>query len=95
MKLYVCYGTFPTPLLPGGHPCRTAYVALTRAGYEPKVERAFGAAMLPFFPFNLTPGRVKVRRLTGHIEVPVLVTDDGQVVQGSQEIVDWAENNPL
>ena len=27
MKLYVCWGTFPT-LRPGGHPCRNAYRAL-------------------------------------------------------------------
>ena len=54
MKLYVCWGTFPAPLLPGGHPCRDAYLALTRAGYEPKVERVLGAAILPDIPFNLT-----------------------------------------
>lgn len=94
MKLYVCYGTFPTPLLPGGHPCRIAHLALRRAGHEPKVERAFGAAMLPRVPFNLTPGRIKVHRMTGRTEVPVLITDDGEVIQGSQEIADWAEKNP-
>jgi hypothetical protein len=95
VKLYVCWGTFPTPLLPGGHPCRDAYLALTRAGYEPKVERVLGAAMLPDIPFNLTPGRIKVKRMTGRSEVPVLVTDDGQVIQGSKEISDWAEKNAL
>ena len=95
MKLYVCYGTFPTPLLPGAHPCRTAYVALRRAGHEPKLERTGGAAMLPFIPFNLTPGRLKVRSLTGRLEVPVLVTDDGEVVQGSKEIAEWAQKNPV
>jgi glutathione S-transferase len=94
VKLYVCWGTFPTPLLPGGHPCRKAYVALTHAGHEPEVERAFGSATLPYIPFNLTPGRVKVHRLTGHHQVPVLVTDDGQVIQGSEEIADWAQKHP-
>ena len=94
MKLYVCWGTFPSPL-PGGHPCRNAFLALERAGYEPQVERVLGTAWLPYFPFNVTPGRMKVRRLTGHIEVPVLVTDDGQIVQGSQEIADWAQRNTL
>ena len=29
VKLYVCWGTFPTPR-PGGHPCANAYHALTR-----------------------------------------------------------------
>jgi hypothetical protein len=94
MKLYVCYGTFPTPLLPGGHPCRAAYVALRRAGYEPQVVRSFGAAMLPDIPFNLTPGRLHVKRATGTSEVPMLETDDGHVVQGSRQIVDWALKHP-
>jgi len=94
VKLYVCWGTFPL-LVPGGHPCRTAHVALVRAGYEPEVVRAFGSSWLPYLPFNLTPGRMRVRRLTGHLEVPVLVTDDREVIQGSQEIADWAQNNPV
>ena len=94
MKLYVCWGTFPAPLLPGGHPCREAYLALTRAGYEPKVVRSFGAAMLPDIPFNLTPQRIHVKRATGSSEVPMLETDDGEVIQGSREIADWAQRNP-
>ena len=94
MKLYVCWGTFPTPLLPGGHPCRSAYLALTRAGHEPRVVRAFGTAMLPDIPFNLPPGRIHVRRATGSSEVPVLETDDGEVIQGSWQIAEWARRNP-
>lgn len=94
MKLYVCWGTFPTPLLPGGHPCRDAYLALKRAGHDPDVVLSFGAAMLPDIPFNVTPGRLHVKRATGSSEVPMLETDDGQVVQGSRQIVRWAEKNP-
>jgi hypothetical protein len=94
VKLYVCWGTFPTPLLPDGHPCRTAYLALRRAGYEPHVVRAFGAAMLPDVPFNLTPGRLHVKRTTGNSEVPMLETDDGQTIQGSRQIVEWTSRNP-
>jgi hypothetical protein len=93
MKLYVCWGTFPTPLLPGGHPCRDAYLALRRAGHEPHVVRTFGAAMLPDIPFNVTPGRIHVKRATGNSEVPMLETDDGEIVQGSRQIVDWAKKN--
>jgi hypothetical protein len=33
MKLFVCWGTFPT-IRPGGHPCASAYNALTGAGYD-------------------------------------------------------------
>ena len=94
MKLYVCYGTFPT-VLPGGHPCRTAYQALRRAGHDPDVVRSFGLAVLPDVPFNLTPQRMHVRRMTGNSEVPMLETDDGEVVQGSRNIVRWAERNPV
>ena len=93
MKLYVCWGTFPTPLLPGGHPCREAYLALKRAGHEPRVVRSFGAAILPDIPFNLTPQRLHVKRQTGSSEVPLLETDEGEVIQGSREIVDWAKKN--
>jgi hypothetical protein len=93
MKLYVCWGTFPTPLLPGGHPCRDAYLALRRAGHDPQVVRAFGAALLPDFPFNLTPGRIHVKRATGSSEVPLLETDEGEVIQGSRQIMAWARKN--
>jgi len=34
MKLYVCWGTFPSPR-PGGHPCGNAYKALREAGHDP------------------------------------------------------------
>jgi hypothetical protein len=95
MRLYVCWGTFPMPLLPGGHPCRDAYLALTRAGHEPQVVRAFGSGMLPDIPFNLTPGRLHVRRVTGKSEVPLLETDRGEVIQGARQIADWARRHPV
>ncbi|HYY21009.1 MAG TPA: glutathione S-transferase N-terminal domain-containing protein [Thermoleophilaceae bacterium] len=93
MKLYVCYGTFPVPLRPGGHPCGNAYRALTEAGWEPEVVKSYGLGYLPG-AFNRTPGRREVKRLTGSYMVPVLVTDDGEVVQGSGRIVEWARANP-
>jgi hypothetical protein len=43
---------------------------------------------------NNTKGRREVKELTGNVWVPVLVTDDNTVVQGSREIVDWATANP-
>jgi glutathione S-transferase len=49
--------------------------------------------MLPAI-FNQTPGRREVKRLTGNYWVPVLVTDDGDVIQGSREIAEWAQANP-
>ncbi len=93
MKLYVCYGTFKFAPRPGGHPCGNAYHALTEAGHEPEVVRSYGFAALPD-ALNRTPGRQEVKRLTGNTWVPVLVTDDGTVVQGSNQIVDWARQHP-
>jgi hypothetical protein len=93
MKLYVCYGLFPSPR-PGGHPCRNAYNALKDAGYEPEVKKSYGLGLLPDVPFNQTTGRRAVKRLTGKSWVPALVLDDGNVIQGSHEIIDWAKANP-
>jgi len=94
MELYVCWGTWrrPTPApfrRADRHPCGLAHEALQEAGYDPKVIRCFGWEALPGI-FNQTPGRRRVKELTGQIEVPVLVTDEGEVVAGSQVIADWA-----
>lgn len=94
MKLYVCWGTFPSPVRPGGHPCRNAYNALKDAGYEPEVIKSYGLTILPDQPFNDTEGRREAKRLTGKSTVPVLVTDDGEVVADSRRIVEWARANP-
>ena len=93
MKLYVCYGTFKSPR-PGGHPCRNAYEALREAGHEPELIKSYGLGALPDMPFNQTPGRKEAKRLTGKSWVPVLVTDDGEVVNDSRKIIDWAKKNP-
>lgn len=92
MKLYVCYGTFPTPR-PGGHPCMKAHRALVEAGHDPEVIRSYGGAILPD-ALNRTRGRREVKELTGSVMVPVLVTDDGEVVRSSGSIVEWAQANP-
>jgi hypothetical protein len=91
MKLYVCYGTFKNAPRPGGHPCGKAYHALKDAGYDPEVKRVYGLGT-PLL--NLTPGRREVKELTGQTWVPVLVTDDGEVIQDSKRIIAWAEANP-
>jgi hypothetical protein len=93
MKLYICWGTFPSPR-PGGHPCRNAYEALREAGHDPELIKSYGLTILPDTPFNQTAGRKEAKRLTGKSTVPVLVTDDGEVVADSKNIVDWAKKNP-
>jgi Glutathione S-transferase, N-terminal domain len=92
MRLYVCWGTFPTPR-PGGHPCRNARRALTDAGHDPEMILSYGFAPLPAV-LNQTRGRREVQELTGNRWVPTLVLDDGTVIDGSREIVAWAKANP-
>ncbi|MHB8659441.1 MAG: glutathione S-transferase N-terminal domain-containing protein [Solirubrobacteraceae bacterium] len=92
MKLYVCYGTWKAAPRGGGHPCGTAFHALRDAGHEPQVKRVYGLGSLPG-PLQ-TAGRREVKRLTGSPWVPVLLADDGTVVQGSREIADWAGTHP-
>ena len=91
MKLYVCWGTFKAAPRPGGHPCGNAYHALKDAGWDPEVERVYAWGILGD---TLNPTRGKIRELTGQSSVPVLVTDDGDVIQDSKRIVEWARDNP-
>lgn len=90
MKLYVCWGTFTATPRPGGHPCGNAHRALVGAGHRPEVIRSYGLAWLPDTPFNQTPGRRRVKQLTGSTMVPVLELDDGSAIDGSQRIAEWA-----
>ena len=90
MKLYICWGTFPAPWRPGGHPCRNAYTALKEAGHDPDVVKSYGLGPLP----DMTNGRKEVKELTGQSWVPVLVLDDGEVIKDSKNIVAWAKQHP-
>jgi hypothetical protein len=93
MKLYICYGTFTTTPRPGGHPCGNAYKALREAGHDPELVKSYGLGVLPDV-FNKTQGRQEVQELTGQKFVPVLVLDDGTVIQDSKKIIAWAKANP-
>ena len=93
MRLYVCYGTFRKTPRPGGHPCGIAYDALRDAGHDPELVKSYGWTLLPSF-LNATRGRREVRELTGKDTVPVLVTDDGEVITESREIAAWAKAHP-
>jgi len=43
---------------------------------------------------NRTSGRLAVKKLTGKTTVPVLVTDDDEIVADSKNIVAWAKEHP-
>ena len=90
MKLFVCWNARRGPL---GHPCGDAYHALREAGHEPEVVKAYGLRLLPDF-LNRTQGRREAKRLTGRTTVPVLVTDEGEVVSDSKRIAAWAREHP-
>ncbi len=93
MKLYVCYGTWTAGRPLHKHPCGEAHEALVQAGHAPRVIRAYGLGPLPGLINDRTPRR-EVKELTGNYWVPALVTDDGEVVQGSREIIAWAAAHP-
>ena len=93
MKLYICWGTFQTPR-PGGHPCANAHKALRKAGHYPEVVKVHGLGVGPKALNLMTDGRREVEELTGQRMVPVLVTDDGEVINDSKRIIEWAEAHP-
>jgi hypothetical protein len=93
MKLYVCWGTFNSPI-PGGHACGNAYDALRDAGHDPEIVKAHGTRVLPDALANRTAGRQAAKRLTGSTTVPVLELDDGTAISDSKRIVAWARANP-
>jgi Glutathione S-transferase, N-terminal domain len=94
VKLYVCWTTIQTPRPPHGHPCHNAYQALRMAGHDPEVVKVRGLGIGPGLLHVMTDGRREVERLTGQHAVPVLVTDDDEVIQDSRRIIEWAEANP-
>ena len=93
MKLYVCWGTFPT-VRPGGHPCANAHKALREAGHDPEVVKVRGLGIGPSFMHWETEGRREVEQISGQKVVPVLVTDGGEVIGDSKRIIEWAEAHP-
>ncbi len=94
MKIYVCYGTWTVGKPLHAHPCGEAHKAVVDAGYEPEVVRSYGLGLLPGAVNGLTSGRREVKALTGNYWVPALVLDDGAVIQGSREIIAWAQAHP-
>ena len=94
MKLYVCYGFLKdvrTTGRPGGHSCGNAHVALKEAGHSPEVVSVHGLGVPGL---NRLGRRGEVEKVSGQRMVPVLVTDDGEVVNDSKKIIAWAKAHP-
>jgi hypothetical protein len=91
MKLYVCWGTFQT--FGPGHPCRNALDALRAAGHDPEVTRSYGWGALPA-ALNRSEGRRLARQATGKSWIPLLLTDDNEIIPGSESVEDWASQHP-
>lgn len=90
MKLYTCGQGVDMGKL--GHPCGRAGNALRDAGYDFEIEKVPGYRMLPWTRRGDT--RAQIRELSGQDDVPVLVTDDGEVISGSGTIARWAKEHP-
>jgi hypothetical protein len=63
---------------------------LKEAGHDPDVVKSYGLGPLP----DVTSGRKEVKQLSGQSWVPILVLDDGEVIQDSKNIVAWANQHP-
>lgn len=92
VKLYVCWGTYREPF--HQHPCRAAHRALLAAGHRPELVKVRGLGVGPRLFHRTTRGRREVEELSGQRVVPVLLTDQGQVLIESAAIVAWAAAHP-
>jgi glutaredoxin len=77
-----------------GHACGRAAKALDQAGYEYEIRDLPGYKYLPWTWGERRSGREEIRELTGQIDLPVLVLDEGQTVVGSGRIAEWAKAHP-
>jgi glutaredoxin len=77
-----------------GHPCGRAAKSLDDAGYEYEIRDQPGYRLVPWTWGDRRSGREEVKKLTGQIDLPVLLLDEGKTVVGSGEIVKWAKSHP-
>jgi glutaredoxin len=78
-----------------GHACGRAAKALDDAGYEYEIRDLPGYRLVPWTWGERRRGRQEVEELTGQINLPVLVLDEGETVVGSGKIVEWADAHPV
>ena len=92
MILYTCAQKKAAGSL--GHPCGRAAKALDEAGYEYEIRDLPGYRLMPWTWGQRRNDRDEVKELTGQINLPVLLLDEGESVVGSGRIVDWAKAHP-
>ena len=77
-----------------GHPCGRAAKALDEAGYEYEIRDLPGYRLAPWTWGERSRAARRSGELTGQINLPVLVLDEGKTVVGSGKIADWAKAHP-
>jgi hypothetical protein len=77
-----------------GHACGRASKALDDAGYEYEIRAMPGYRLAPWTWGDRKNGRMEVEELTGQVNVPVLLLNEGETVVGSGKIVEWAKAHP-
>jgi len=95
MVLYTCSlqkfaGSPPAPL---AHPCGRAAKALDDAGHAYEIKTVKGGTLRLWTWPSRARDRAEVERLSSQRSVPILVLDDGEVVTGSGQIVEWARTH--
>ena len=93
MILYTCTDGKPFGGLPGplAHPCGRAAKALDEAGHSYDWKKVKGGTLKLWTWPSRARDRAEIEKLSGQRGVPILVLDDGDIVVGSSEIVEWAK----
>lgn len=76
------------------HACARAAKALDDAGYEYEIRVLPGYRLVPWTWGQRRKGREEVRELTGQVNLPVLLLDEGKAITGSGTIAEWAKAHP-
>jgi glutaredoxin len=77
-----------------GHACGRAAKALDEAGYEYEIRDLPGYRMVPWTWGQRRKERDEVKNLTGQVNLPVLLLDEGKAIVGSGTISEWAKAHP-
>jgi glutathione S-transferase len=90
MLLYAC--AFEKAGAPP-HPCAKAANALDATGHRYELRKVKGGSLKPWTWPSRARDRAEVEQLSAQRAVPILVLDSGEVITGSQQIVEWAQSN--